>query len=182
MAFKVYTKTGDKGTTALWGGKRLSKGHLKIESYGTVDELNAYIGLVRDSIDIAESKEWLIEIQNKLFNMGSFLASAPGKEPTHITLDEADITFLEQRIDKMEESLPPLKNFILPGGSIAVSHIHVARCICRRAERRVVSLLETETVGNDYVLAYLNRLSDFLFVLGRFVAHTNKIEETIWTP
>ncbi len=179
MAFKIYTKTGDEGQTALFGGKRLPKSHLRIECYGTVDELNSFLGLVRDSSQDSHVRSTLFEIQNRLFDLGANLATDPEKQLPIPTLTEADIQLLENDIDMMESSLPQLKNFILPGGHVVVSHCHVARCVCRRAERLVVALSMEENVGTG-VLKYLNRLSDYLFVLARKLGQQVGAEEVIW--
>ena len=180
MAIRIYTKTGDKGDTALFGGKRLPKHHLRIESYGTVDELNAFIGLVRDHLnDDASEKATLQEIQSRLFDLGSNLAADPEKDLQLPKVTEKNITYLEKEIDRMEESLPVLKNFILPGGHIAVSHCHVARCVCRRAERLVVALNAEEKVAPE-IIQYLNRLSDYLFVLARKIGKDLGVEEVLW--
>ncbi len=177
MAFKVYTKTGDKGETGLFGGKRLSKGHLRIESYGTVDELNSYIGLIRDNYDLVVLKE----VQDRLFSIGGMLATDPAKQLMPLDLNPEDIELLETHIDKWEEELPALKNFILPGGHTTVSFCHIARCVCRRAERRVVELGSQEEVP-ELIIQYLNRLSDFLFVLCRKIGKDLGVEEIIWKP
>lgn len=179
MAFKIYTKTGDAGETALFGGRRLPKNHLRIEAYGTVDELNSYLGLVRDSTEDAHIREILKAIQERLFDLGANLASDPAKNPGKPDLKNSDIELLENEIDKMEESLPPLKNFILPGGHPTVSHCHVARCVCRRAERLAVALSMEDTV-EPVLIKYLNRLSDYLFVLARKLAQHLGAEEVIW--
>ncbi len=179
MAFKIYTKTGDEGQTALFGGRRLPKSHLRIESYGTVDELNSYLGLVRDHSSDTHIRELLFEIQNRLFDLGANLATDPSKNLTTPSIASADIQLLENEIDAMEAVLPALKNFILPGGHPTVSHCHVARCICRRAERLVVALNLEEKIAPE-VLQYLNRLSDFLFVLARKIGHDLGAEEVIW--
>lgn len=179
MAFKIYTKTGDQGETSLFGGKRLPKYHIRIESYGTVDELNAHLGLVRDSISDTADRELLKNIQDRLFTVGAMLASDPEKPLSTPDLLESDVESLELAIDRFEEVLPPLKNFILPGGHSIVSQCHVARCVCRRAERMVVAL-STEEPVEAIVLRYLNRLSDFLFVLSRKIAQDLGIEEVIW--
>lgn len=179
---KVYTKKGDTGQTSLIGGTRVPKSSLRIESYGTVDELNSYLGLIRDSYDSKELYEQIVEVQDRLFTMGSHLASDPEKSKMKIPgFDEKDIELLEQWIDKMEESLPPMKSFILPGGHLAVSHMHVARCICRRAERLVVDLNQHQPV-NPHLLTYLNRLSDYLFVLSRKASQDLGAVETPWVP
>lgn len=176
---KIYTKTGDTGETSLFGGKRLSKHHLRIESYGTVDELNAYIGLVRDNLEDHGIRELLKKIQDTLFTIGGILASAPGKKPDYLLLAESDITLLEQAIDEMEATLQPLKNFILPGGHTVVSFCHLARCVCRRAERRTVGLASEEPV-EEIVIRYLNRLSDYLFVLARKIGQNLGVNEVEW--
>lgn len=181
MAFKIYTKTGDQGETGLFGGKRLPKYHLRIEAYGTVDELNAYLGLVRDSIHNEQARNILKEIQDRLFTIGANLASDPDKSMSTPDLLPADVEALETQMDEMDASLAPLKNFILPGGHPAVSYCHVARTVCRRAERQVVALAANEPVEN-IVLIYLNRLSDYLFVLGRKVAQDLGVEEVAWQP
>ncbi|WP_133713179.1 cob(I)yrinic acid a,c-diamide adenosyltransferase [Myroides indicus] len=186
---KVYTKTGDKGTTALFGGTRVPKHHIRIESYGTVDELNSYIGLIRDQDINPLYKKTLIEIQDRLFTVGAILATDPekailknGKERLNIPkISESDIEFLENEIDTMESKLPPMTHFVLPGGHTTVSFCHVARCVCRRAERLSVQLNETEPV-NEGVLKYLNRLSDYLFVLARKLTFDLNAEEVKWIP
>lgn len=181
---KVYTKTGDQGTTALFGGKRVSKADLRIDAYGTVDELNSWIGLLRDQPvnHTSPRKALLIEIQDRLFTMGSMLAAEPGNTKIKIpTLFETDVQLLEKEIDLMEESLPPMKTFVLPGGHSSVSTGHVARTVCRRAERLVIALQQQEGV-DALVIRYLNRLSDFLFVLCRKMAAELNAEETPWKP
>lgn len=181
MAFKIYTKTGDEGETGLFGGKRLPKHHLRIEAYGTVDELNAYVGLVRDVADNEDIRALLKSIQDRLFTVGANLAADPAKQMAVPDLHEADIAALEQAIDGMEAELPTLKNFILPGGHTTVSFCHLARCVCRRAERMVVALAASEPVA-PIVIQYLNRLSDYLFVLSRLLAKDTGAEEVIWLP
>ncbi len=181
MALKIYTKTGDAGQTALFGGRRLPKNHHRIEAYGTVDELNSNMGMLRDLTTDAYFSDLLKTIQDRLFRMGANLASDPEKHFTPPDIQPADIELLEQEIDKMEETLPPLKNFILPGGHPAVSQSHIARCVCRRAERMVVAINQEEEV-DPMVLKYLNRLSDFLFVLARKLGHDLGAEEVIWKP
>ncbi|TCP25644.1 cob(I)alamin adenosyltransferase [Tenacibaculum skagerrakense] len=186
---KIYTKTGDKGTTALFGGTRVPKHHLRIESYGTVDELNSYIGLVRDQEIDDISKSSLIKIQDELFTLGAMLATPPekeilknGKERLNIPkINNSSIEFLEHEIDTMNAQLPPMTHFILPGGHQAVSFCHIARCVCRRAERLSVALNEEETVDSS-ILMYLNRLSDYLFVLARKLTFLLKAEEVKWIP
>ena len=171
---KIYTKTGDKGTTGLFGGTRVPKHHLRIESYGTVDELNSYIGLVKDQAIDNDTKTTLIKIQNDLFTLGSMMATPSEKETLkngeqRLNIPEVDtksVTYLEKEIDKMNEKLPKMTHFILPGGHTTVSYCHIARCVCRRAERLSVSLHQQEGI-NPIILTYLNRLSDFLFMLAR---------------
>jgi cob(I)alamin adenosyltransferase len=179
---KIYTKTGDKGYTSLIGGTRVPKHHVRIETYGTVDELNSYIGIIRDQEITPEQKDMLKEIQDRLFTIGSSLASDPEKSKMKIPdLHTSDIELLEQQIDKMNEDLPELRHFILPGGDQAVSFCHIARCVCRRAERICVNLAEISSV-DEQVIIYLNRLSDYLFVLARKLCHDRKIPENQWIP
>ncbi len=179
---KIYTKTGDKGYTSLIGGTRVPKYHLRIESYGTIDELNSYIGLIRDQNITGHQKEILKEIQDRLFTIGSVLASDPEKSRMKVPdLSPDDIKLLEEEMDSMSLSLPELKHFILPGGLTVVSFCHIARCICRRAERITVQLAEESEVG-ETILIYLNRLSDYLFVLARKLCSDNRIEENKWFP
>jgi cob(I)alamin adenosyltransferase len=182
--FKIYTKTGDKGTTALIGGVRVPKNDLRIECYGTVDELNSYIGVVRDAASNEEVSAWLREIQDRLFTIGSELAKAPEKSVKMALPDlhAEDIVWLEHRMDSMNEGLPEMRHFILPGGCLSASHAHVARCICRRAERLCVSLEEASGSVPQLIIPYLNRLSDFLFVLCRYLTHKAAGEETPWRP
>jgi len=177
---KIYTKTGDKGTTALFGGTRLPKHHIRIESYGSVDEVNSFIGLVRDHLTDEGLRAELKSVQETLFTVGSHLAADPSKENLWLpAIENSAVELLEKGIDRMEESLEPLKNFILPGGHPTVSHCHVVRCVCRRAERNVVALSEVETVP-PILVQYLNRLSDYFFVLARFVGKELGAEEVIW--
>ena len=182
---KIYTKTGDKGTTSLISGRRVSKANLRIESYGTVDELNSYIGMLRDQKELSHRKEILIEIQDRLFTIGSLLASDP-KKISHIPLpqiDETDITTLEVEIDVMNEELPPMTHFILPGGHQAVSFCHLARTVCRRAERRCIELHTSENEQIDeIIIRYMNRLSDYIFVLARMTSHEVNADEIAWKP
>lgn len=182
MAIKIYTKTGDAGKTSLIGGTKVPKSHIRIDSYGTIDELNSFIGMVRDQLSDMHSKDVLKEIQDRLFTIGSSLACDPEKEPLMKIPDlkEEDINFLEREIDKMNEVLPPMKNFILPGGHLAVSTAHVARCVCRRAERICVAMQENNDFIDLLVLKYLNRLSDYLFVLARYIGHIENSEEIAW--
>lgn len=177
---KIYTKTGDKGLTSLFGGKRVPKHHIRIEAYGTVDELNSYIGLIRDQKVDENTFNVLIEIQDRLFTLGSMLATEPGNEKVKVPqLFEEDITLLEKEIDKMNETLPEMRSFVLPGGHTTVSYCHLARCVCRRAERLTVHLTEVEPV-QEIVVKYLNRLSDYLFVLSRKLTQDNKVNEIPW--
>ena len=186
---KVYTKTGDKGTTALFGGTRVSKHNIRIESYGTVDELNSHIGLIRDQDMNNHYKTVLIEIQDRLFTVGAILATPPEKETLkngqprlqQLGILDSDIEYLEKEIDTMEESLPQMTHFVLPGGHTTVSYCHIARCVCRRAERLAVHLNELEPT-DLHVLTYLNRLSDYLFVLARKLSYDLKAEEVKWIP
>jgi cob(I)alamin adenosyltransferase len=179
---KVYTKKGDGGTTQLIGGTRVPKSSLRIDAYGTVDELNAWIGLIRDQ-EIADlHKTQLIEIQDRLFTLGSLLAQDP--EHSGMKLPEihaSDVEFLEKAIDEMESHLEPMRNFVLPGGHTTVSYTHVARCVCRRGER-VIDNLHLHEALDPLILAYVNRLSDYLFVLGRKLSHDLKAEEQVWKP
>lgn len=182
MASKIYTKTGDKGTTSLIGGTKVPKSHLRIEAYGTIDELNSYIGLCRDLLSDAQSSKVLLEIQDRLFTIGSSLACDPIKSPKMRIPDlrEKDTTLLEREMDRMDESLPPMKFFILPGGHPTLSQLHIARCVCRRAERCCVRLeLESQEVA-PVIIQYLNRLSDYLFVLSRYTGALLKVEEIAW--
>lgn len=184
MALKIYTKTGDKGSTSLIGGTKVPKSHLRIEAYGTVDELNSWIGLIIDHIKNRHEKRILKEIQDRLFTIGSSLACDPKKE-TRLKipdLGELDILMLEKEIDKMYGKLPVMKSFLLPGGHPTVSFIHVARCICRRAERLTVALDQNKIFVDPLVIKYLNRLSDYLFVLARYVGKTLKVKEIPWRP
>lgn len=177
--FKVYTKTGDSGKTSLVGGTRVSKFHERIEAYGTVDELNAFVGSLRDEITIDELKKELVVTQENLFVLGSLLAY-DGKKPVKLPdLKPQDIEFLEHRIDSMEESLPELKNFILPGGHPTVSKCHICRVVCRRAERMVIKLSQENNI-NPLHIKYLNRLSDYFFVLSRRLSILFNAEETPW--
>ena len=184
MSTKIYTKTGDLGKTSLIGGTKVPKSHIRIEAYGTVDELNSYIGLVNDHLTDEHTKVILKEIQDRLFTIGSSLACDPGKEPRMKIPDlkEADITLLENEMDAMNDALPPMKFFVLPGGHIAVSTTHIARCVCRRAERLCVNMQEHELFVEPLVIKYLNRLSDYLFVVSRYVAHLLHVAEIPWKP
>ena len=184
MALKIYTKTGDLGNTSLIGGTKIPKSHIRIEGYGNIDELNSYIGLISDYLQGEAKKNVLKEIQDRLFTIGSSLACDPDKQTgMHIPdLKEGDILFLEREIDSMNAALPPMKHFILPGGHVTVSTIHISRCVCRRAERGVVNLLQHEQFVESLVIKYLNRLSDYLFVLARYVGKQLGVEEVVWLP
>lgn len=179
---KIYTKTGDQGITSLLGGVRVPKSDLRIDAYGTVDELNSYVGLLRDQ-EVNESRsEFLKAIQDRLFTLGADLATVPGKDKVKKPdLHDTDVQELESAMDEMEATLPPLTAFILPGGHTSVSFCHLARTVCRRAERIVVELASYEQVS-DLVIQYLNRLSDYFFVLGRKMAAELEIEEVTWKP
>jgi cob(I)alamin adenosyltransferase len=182
MAFRIYTKTGDKGETSLLGGTRLPKYHVRIEAYGTVDELNSYMGLIRDISENKEKEEFIISIQDRLFIMGSQLAADPEKNKMKLpSLAEEDITALEKAIDEMDALVPEMKSFVLPGGHEHVSHCHIARCVCRRAERAVLRLAEKEKV-EEINIKYLNRLSDYLFMLSRWFTLERKAKEIPWRP
>lgn len=186
---KIYTKTGDKGSTSLFGGTRVAKHHIRINGYGTVDELNSWIGLLRDQEMDVHFREILITTQDKLFTVGAILATDPekaqlksGKDRLNIPLiSMADVEQLENEIDIMNETMPPMTHFILPGGHTTVSYCHIARTICRRAERMVSLLHENEPV-DSMVLTYLNRLSDYLFVLARKLSYDLKANEIKWIP
>ena len=186
---KIYTKTGDKGTTALFGGTRVPKHHIRIESYGTIDELNSHIGLIRDqAIDLIHKKV-LMEIQDRLFTVGAILATDPekatlknGKDRLNIPkISESDIKLLEDNMDNMNAALPPMTNFVLPGGHQTVSFCHIARTVCRRAERLASHLNDIEPFQPE-TLMYINRLSDYLFVLARKLSHELQAEEIKWIP
>lgn len=186
---KIYTKTGDKGTTALFGGTRVPKHHIRINSYGTVDELNSHIGLIRDQDIDPRSKEILVHIQDRLFTVGAVLATDPekmtlknGKDRLNIPrVDEKDIVLLETEMDTMNDHLPPMTHFVLPGGHTTVSYCHIARCVCRRAERSATALYELEPF-DEHTLKYLNRLSDYLFVLARKLSNDLQADEIKWIP
>lgn len=184
MAFRIYTKTGDKGNTSLIGGTKVAKSHIRIESYGTIDELNSFIGLSTDHLTQDHSIKMLREIQDRLFTIGSSLACDPEKEPGMKIPDlkSEDIILLEKEIDQMDGQLPAMKNFIIPGGHPAISTLHIARCVCRRAERICVLMQEEQLFVDPLVIQYLNRLSDYLFVLARFTGHLMHIEEIPWKP
>jgi cob(I)alamin adenosyltransferase len=184
MAFKIYTKTGDKGSTSLIGGTKVPKNDIRIETYGTVDELNSWIGLIRDLLQDNDFNNELKEIQDRLFTIGSSLATDAEKEPKMKLPDlhQEDISFLEKRIDEMTAALPAMKSFILPGGHPTVSSIHIVRCVCRRAERLAVNMQQNELFIDEKVIQYLNRLSDYLFTLARFAGQKLGAEEIKWQP
>jgi cob(I)alamin adenosyltransferase len=212
MSTKIYTKTGDKGMTALIGGTKVPKSNPRIEAYGTIDELNSFIGLLIDQLNLApapgpaassaispqpsahsstspsplaaETIPFLREVQDRLFTIGSSLACDPEKEPRLKIPDlrEEDVQRLEAEIDRMTAALPPMKSFLLPGGHVAVSTAHIARCVCRRAERGCVLLHEQQLFVEPLVLRYVNRLSDYLFVLSRYAAHLLQVAEIPWKP
>lgn len=186
---KIYTKTGDKGTTALYGGTRVPKYHARIEAYGTADELNSYIGLIRDQKIDDRTSASLLKIQNEIFTLGAMLATPPDKETLkngkkrlniHV-ISQDDIDYLEEEIDFMEQSLQPMTHFILPGGHQTVSFCHIARCVCRRAERLASALNDLEPFLPE-ALMYLNRLSDYLFVLARKLSYDLQADEVKWIP
>jgi cob(I)alamin adenosyltransferase len=184
MSHKIYTRTGDKGKTALIGGTKVPKSHIRIESYGTIDELNSFIGLLNDHLQEKEAKNFLEEIQDRLFTIGSSLACDPDKEPRMKMPDlrEEDILILENQIDRMNEELPIMKSFLLPGGHPAVSTAHICRCVCRRAERVCVEMQELDLYIEPLIIKYLNRLSDYFFVLARYTGKQLNIAEILWKP
>lgn len=179
---KIYTKTGDKGQTSLIGGTRVPKHHIRIEAYGTVDELNSWMGVLRDSVADKNTGALLVEIQDRLFTIGSLLASDPEKNKMKLPgLLAEDITRLEKEIDAIDAVVPPMKSFVLPGGNLTVSYCHVARCVCRRAERHVIHLSENAAV-DELIVQYINRLSDYLFMLSRKLTMDLGAEEIPWKP
>lgn len=182
MAMKIYTKTGDAGKTSLIGGTKVLKSNPRIEAYGTVDELNSYIGLVSDFCNDDHSKNILKEIQDRLFTIGSELACDPDKKINMPIPDlhESDVQLLEKEMDEMDKELPVMKHFILPGGSPSVSFMHVARCVCRRAERCCVNLMESDSEVNPLIIKYINRLSDYLFMLARYSGMKTNTPEITW--
>lgn len=195
MASKIYTKTGDHGTTSLFGGTKVPKSHLRIEAYGTVDELNSFIGLLSDHLAPAapasqpspratfvSTRETLREIQDRLLTIGSLLATESATKYKLPSLLPDDIQRLENAIDDMDKVLPALKSFVLPGGHVAVSTAHVTRCICRRAERCCVRLQEEQVQIDPLILPFLNRLSDYLFTVARFAGHELRVQDVPWTP
>ncbi len=178
---KIYTKTGDEGTTSLFGGKRVRKDDIRIEAYGTVDELNTFIGLCASSLKDTKVIDLLIEVQKRLFTIGSHLASDPSRKLPVPDLLASDVEILEKAIDNMNENLPALKNFILPGGSQSVAFAHICRTVSRRAERRIITLHSMANV-DPIIIQYLNRLSDYFFVLSRKIAHDEGTMEIPWNP
>ncbi|MGZ3865481.1 MAG: cob(I)yrinic acid a,c-diamide adenosyltransferase [Bacteroidia bacterium] len=176
---RIYTKTGDKGETSLIGGTRLPKHHIRIEAYGEVDELNSWIGLIRDQKIDKHYVDILVEVQDRLFTIGSLLAAGNDHKMKLPAVHEEDIILLEKEIDTMESTLPPMKSFVLPGGNEIVSYTHIARCVCRRAERSVLRLAHDEKV-EEIIYKYLNRLSDYLFMLSRKLAQDLNAPETPW--
>jgi len=184
MSQKIYTKTGDAGRTSLIGGTKVPKSHIRINAYGTADELNAWIGMLGDHLSDIHIREQLREIQDRLFTIGSTLACDPKKESSLKIPDllESDIVLLEREMDAMNEKLPEMKSFILPGGHIAVSTAHICRTVCRRTERIIVELDATEPLDQPLVIKYMNRLSDYLFVLSRYIGFLNGVEEIKWKP
>ena len=182
--YKLYTKTGDDGTTGLFSGKRVSKHHVRIKAYGTVDELNAWIGLIRNDEIAAETNSFLIKIQNELMVIASQLADDTSEKTSKLSGKIVPITFenvteIESEIDKINNELPELKNFIIPGGHVLISYTHLARCTCRRAERFITELKGEEEVSS-VIIAYINRLSDYLFILARKLAEDFDVEEIKW--
>jgi len=181
MASKIYTKTGDKGLTSLLGGKRVPKDHMRIEAYGTVDELNSWIGLLRDQALEDHEIKVLLEIQDRLFTIGSLLAADTGLKMKIPGLHPEDVVFLEKEIDRMNDVLPEMKSFLLPGGHPVVSYCHITRCVCRRTERNVIRLGQGESV-DELIVVYLNRLSDYLFMLSRKLTAFFSAVEMAWKP
>lgn len=177
---KIYTRTGDGGKTSLFGGKRVEKDNIRIESYGTVDELNSFIALLLAQLEDEEQSSLLLEVQKRLFTIGAILASDPDKEMSTPDILEDDILLLEKAMDHMENKVEPLRTFILPGGSMANSTAHICRTITRRAERRVISLSHVADVP-AIIVRYLNRLSDYFFMLSRFISASNGHQEIPWT-
>ncbi|MEY4703550.1 MAG: hypothetical protein RIR96_1447 [Bacteroidota bacterium] len=184
MAIKIYTKTGDTGNTSLIGGTKVPKSHIRIESYGTVDELNSFIGQATCLINDQHSLDMLKEIQDRLFTIGSSLACDPEKEPMMKIpdLNQEDVSLLEKEMDRMNEILPPMKSFILPGGHHAAATLHVCRCVCRRVERICVLMQQEQIFIDPGIIVYLNRLSDYLFVLARYIGHITNAPEIPWKP
>ncbi len=179
---KIYTKTGDRGETGLFGGQRVQKNNTRIQAYGTVDELNAFIGVLCDSTEDQWIKTHLINIQHRLFSLGAYLATPPKEEKASLEVPDVfqeDIEVLEKEMDRMDAALEPLRNFILPGGHLQVSFAHLARTVCRRAEREVITLHQQETLA-PLAIQYLNRLSDYFFILARYLAKELDVKEVLW--
>lgn len=182
MSTRIYTKTGDKGETSLIGGTRLPKHHVRIEAYGSVDELNAHLGLLRDVVAEPGTANLLVNIQDRLFTIGSHLANDPKRSKMKLPeIHDNDVSQLESAIDAIDGEIPPMKSFVLPGGHVYVSYCHIARCVCRRAERAVLRLSENEPLDEIHV-RYLNRLSDYLFMLSRWLSHRLNAKEIPWVP
>ncbi len=179
MSFPIYTKTGDAGETALFGGRRVLKSHLRVDAYGTVDELNSFIGLLHDSLEQESIRQLLTQVQHRLFSIGANLASDPKNNPGNADLEANDLKILEDAMDQMDSQLPELKNFILPGGYPTVSLCHVCRTVCRRAERLIVALHQEDPV-DALVLQYMNRLSDYFFMLARYLGKEAGAPEILW--
>ncbi|MCB0530592.1 MAG: cob(I)yrinic acid a,c-diamide adenosyltransferase [Lewinellaceae bacterium] len=179
MSFPIYTKSGDAGETALFGGKRVPKSHLRVDAYGTVDELNSFIGLLHDSLEQESIRQLLGQVQHRLFSIGAYLASDPNTNPVNADLESQDLKILEDSMDMMDSQLPELKNFILPGGYPTVSLCHVCRTVCRRAERLIVALHQ-ETPVDAVILQFMNRLSDYFFMLARYLGKEAGAAEIIW--
>lgn len=178
---KIYTKTGDAGETSLFGGGRVSKHHLRVEAYGTIDEVNSLLGLARAAGPSQQGDLWLEKVQNQLFHLGSDLATPLDAKTDWITrVTEQDIAWLESTIDRMSDALAPLHNFILPGGAQVAAHLHVARAVCRRAERLITALGESEDIS-EHVIPYVNRLSDWLFTLARYENMKAGESESKWS-
>ena len=182
MALKIYTKTGDAGKTSLLGGKKVPKNNMRIESYGNTDELNSFLGLLNDQIRDKETNHFLKKIQDRLFTIGSMLAMETKKKSSIAipVLHEEDVLQLEEKIDEMDKELPPMKSFVLPGGHPLVSSAHICRTVCSRAERSVVSLQINGEMVDPIIIKYLNRLSDYFFMLARLLAKKNQAEEILW--
>src|SRR6185436_223019 len=181
---KIYTKKGDAGLTSLIGGTRVPKDHIRIETYGTVDELNSYTGLLRDQAIHVHHRKFLLEIQDRLFTIGSLLASDPEASNMKLpALQEEDVLSLEKEMDAKNEVLPQMKSFVLPGGHPVISYAHIARCVCRRAERLIVHLAAMPKASVDpLIVKYMNRLSDYYFMLARKLSNELNAEEVPWKP
>jgi cob(I)alamin adenosyltransferase len=180
---KIYTKTGDKGETSLLGGQRVRKDNIRLEAYGTIDELNSFIGMLRNFVPDDYDKNLICFIQNRLFDVGAFLAAeeenAEYPLPQLRSIKDEDIKMLEQAIDRFDSSLPKLTNFVIPAGSEIISWCNICRTVCRRAERRIISI-EDKDKKYDGIIIFINRLSDLLFVMGRKYAYDNNVDEILW--